>query len=144
MIKMLFLLLVPMFLFAQNQRISSVPFTSGSDTIANIDQQDTLQARLGYGGLGVGAWKTLAQAYNDTVYITVTDKKNEATKIFILSDETWWTWADYIDFRILSSADTITSTANTRIGDSRGAVTAFLKPDTTGTNTVYRLRVGGN
>lgn len=141
---MFFVLVFAVCGYSQVQRISSVPFTTGNDTIANIDQQDTLQARIGYSGLGVGPWKTLTSSVNDTVYITVTDKSNEAVKIFRLSDETWWTWADYIEFRILSASDTITSTSSTRIGDARGAVTGFLLPDTTGTNTVYRLRVGGN
>ena len=144
MIKKIFiiLLLLSVPLFAQ-QKVSYTAFASGSDTIANINQQDTLQYSITYSGLNWCAWENVTQCLQASAYISAADKTGEVTKVYDIANETDWTWAHLLRLRIVSAGDTITSSTMT-IGDVSGALTIFIQPDTTGTNTVYdKVRVGG-
>lgn len=143
MIKKTFIILILLssFLFAQEQ-IRAVPFTTGNDTIANINAADTLYYSITYSGLNWPDWIEVTQCVQDTVYITVSDKVNEATKIYDIANEAAWTWADIMKLRIVSAGDTITSNTIT-IGGAEGAITIFVQPDTIGTDTIYKVRVGG-
>lgn len=143
--KILFLLLLPLFLFAQKSVY--VPFVTGNDTIFSAGQ-DTLQIRIGITELGWGPWETPSKVLceNDTVYITADDKANEYTKIYRASDEDWWTWCHIMQLRILSQSDTLYS-RNLTIGDWEGAVSIFVQPtiygDATVDTVIYKVRVGG-
>ena len=143
MTKRIILIILALSAVAFGQRkIMSVPFTAGLDTIANITADDTLYYTVSYSGLNWPAWMTVTQCVQDTVYITASDKVNEVTKVYDLANESTWTWAEIMKLRIVSYGDTITS-KNITIGDAEGAITVFVQPDTVGTNTIYKVRVGG-
>ena len=143
----LLLLLLPVISFAQ-QKVFEVPFITGNDTIFTTSS-DSIDCRLGVAGLTQGYWETLSQvqAENDTAYVTLDDKTNDRTKVYILADETWWTWAQTIQFRIRAEDDTLTSKTMT-IGGCDGAVTLFVQPisygDATPDTILYKVRLGGN
>lgn len=140
-IALLLMLAVP--LFAQ-QRLSAVPFVTGNDTIANIDKQDTLYFQLSWSGLNwPGEWQQATICMQDTAFVTVEDKAAEVTKVFDLSGETKWAWAPIMRLRILSDADTLISNAVSLADLNLGTVSVFVQPDTSGTNTIYKVRVGG-
>ena len=120
---------------AQTSRIK-VPFISGNDTISQITDQDTVYWRGGVSGLNLPAWNVL------TNYVSAAEKVAETTQIYILVNEDMWTWYNIIQFRIDSKADTLDS-KNVTVGDTRGEWTLFVQPDTSGTNTIYKVRFGG-
>ena len=129
--KILFFLLIPAFLLAQ-VGVTETNLFSSADTVGSITTADSVEVRL-----GDGPWKLLTQSINDTAYVTVDDKIGEVTKVFILADEDYWTYTNNIKFRVINTGvDTITSNS-VQIGGLRGAVTLFIRPDITGTNTKY-------
>jgi len=143
---LIFILILCLPLLAQ-QKIRAVPFTTGSDTIDNIDAQDTLQFRGWYSELNAPDWIELSSEINDSLYVSAWSKISETTHIYNIANEDWWTWFNIGQLRIISSADTITSNTFS-IGDATGAITIFVQPDTVisttpDTVTVYKVRVGG-
>jgi len=135
------LLVLVSFSFGQ-QKVSAVPFIAGNDTIKNINAKDTLDYAITYSGLNWSAWMPVTKCVQDSVLILVTDKTGEVTKVYNIADEPNWTWAQIMRLRIRSSTGNIVSNS-IYIGDSEGAITVFVQPDTVGTNTIYKVRVGG-
>lgn len=136
------LLLFIFVLFAgsnQNRYETAVLFGSVNDTIPNITKQDTLCYRPWING-SAGNWHEM------TNYISAAEKTGETNQEYDFADHDDWMGAEYFDFKIKSGEDaneTITST--TFIGAwLNGAITGILIPDTSGTNTTYTLKVGGN
>lgn len=135
--KIILILLLPLFLMAQQpDRILSL-FPAGSDTITSITVQDTVQYRLWISGVA-------SDYYTLGTYVSAANKTGEQTVEISLSDDSNWMWAQFVDVKVYQGANAITS--NTfPIGRLNGAVTLFLKPDTVGTNTLYNQSViGGN
>ncbi len=128
------ILLFPMFIFAQTGILENL-FTSGSDTVGNDNKQDTLQWRL-ITDKHTGPWN------NVTSYIDTTEKQAENSLVFDLANESGWTWSGNIQLRILSNSDTITSRV-IGIGQTSGAITVFITPDTSNSKTIYDGEIGG-
>ena len=130
--KILFLLLIPVFLHAQTGYYQRI-FTS-SDTIASLTSSDSVEIQLADAS---GPWKLLTSSVNDTALITGDDKVAENLVIFSLANETWWTRVSRFRVRIYStSTDTITSNW-LNIPNTDGSFSLFVQPDTNGTNTYY-------
>ena len=128
--KILLFLIVPMFAFAQ-VGINTTLFSS-TDTIGTISTADSVQVQF-----NDGPWKLLTESVNDTAYVTTDDKVGEVTKIFVLADESYWTYTTSIKFRVINTGqDTAVSNA-VNVGQLRGALTLFIRPDTVGTTTYY-------
>jgi hypothetical protein len=141
---LIFLLLFTVPLFAQ-QKVAVIPFPATTDTINNLFAQDTVQFRGWYSGLTEPSWINLSSEVYDSVYVSNYCKLNEQTRVYNIANESWWTWFNIGQLRILSNADTITSVTFS-IGDASGAITIFVQPDTIAspdTATVYKVRVGG-
>jgi len=136
--KLIFILLVPLFVFGQRPMSTAIPFISGNDTIPNINVQDTVLWQGTVSGLN---WPATWHTFTD--YITVAEKVAEDTQVYILADETYWTWFQMIRFRIDGGATVLTSNPVT-VGATDGKITLFVQPDTIGTDTIYKVRVGGN
>ena len=137
--RILFLLLfLPLFVYGQAGIVQTL-FVA-TDTVGTITAPDTVEVKL-----GDGPWKILSESVNDTAYVTVDDKVGEVVQVFNLAAEDWWTYANNLQVRVYSTGtDTITS-KNVGIGGLRGAITLFLRPDTSGTNTTYtKSTVEGN
>ena len=138
--RIIFLIILPLFLFAQGQSEKPMaiqyPFTSGNDTVPNITEVDTVYWVGGISGLNWPAWNQFSN------YITAAEKTAEKTQVYDLAAETLWTWYDQIKFKIVSGSTTLESNV-IPIGRVSGAVTLFVQPDTTGTSTVYKVRFGG-
>ncbi len=123
--------------FPYNPPVKVVPFMTGNDVINSITSVDTIKWRPGYQGLNENAdWNII------TTYITATDKANEKTIFIPLSDESGWGWMDYVQFQISGNGQTLTSDKYF-IGGRAGAFSLFVQPDTSGTNTTYKVRLGG-
>ena len=139
--KLLWLLILPMFLFSQNRYISTDLFTAGSDTITSTTSQDTVDWRGWASGSGVGAWIPI------TDYITGAEKAAGTTLKYALSGETDWTWLEFLQIQIRGTGTKNTATSKTfPVGGLNGAVTLFITPDTTvGAFTLYTgSKIGGN
>ena len=129
------------FAIAQRQMSTAVPWISGNDTIPNVTHQDTIQWQGTVSGLNWPAtWNTM------TNYFSAAEKVAEDTQVYILADETYWTWFQMVRFRIDCMGSVLTSKPVT-IGSTSGAVTLFLQADTITvgdtTKTLYLGRVGG-
>lgn len=134
--KIIFILLFVIPLMAQRQTYFVADLSiSGSDTISNITNQDTVLYRLAIESAW-GLWQTL------TNYITAAEKTGETSQRYVLADELAWGWAEYIEFKIESGASVITSHSH-NIGGLLGALSIHITPDTTGTNTIYTFKLGG-
>jgi len=130
--RILLLLIIPVFVFGQAGWERTL-FPSGNDTIKSITTQDTIQWRIvSQSGLA-GPWN------NVTNYITAAEKTAETVQVVGLASETGWS-RGYIQLRIVASALSITSQKFGGLGDE-GSFTAFIKPDTVGTNTFYTTSV---
>jgi hypothetical protein len=129
--KLLFLLiLAPVLCFSQSYYKQPIFFSA--DTIGSITSSDTVEVRFHN-----GPWKLLTSSVNDTALITGDDKIAEGTVIFNMASETWWTYTSQMQIRIYSTGvDTVTSYPVLTSG-LNGAVTLFIIPDTSGTNTRY-------
>lgn len=124
--------------FSLAQSFRKPLFKAGADTCANTTSQDSLDWRIWASGGSATAWTTL------TDYITGAEKAAGTTVAYPLANESTWTWADFVQLRIRSQADTITSDVF-NIGLLRGAVTVFVTPDTSSTKTYYGgSKIGGN
>ena len=128
-------LLLPVFCFGQ-WKYKAALFPSTYDTMSSITTKDTIEVRLGVDGLW-GPWKQLTECNNDTADITGLDKRTETVKVYELADESWWTFTPYMQCRIRSHAGSDTISGTHGIGQLEGAVTLFIYPDTSGTNTDY-------
>ena len=134
------MLLFPLLVFPQNPYFNEVLLPAADDTTDEYTADDTLMWRVYIGGTSKPAWNM------PTDYITVAEKKAEATIVYKLSDETEWTWGEMLEIGIKSSTDS-TGFKTFRIGGLRGSVTVFITPDTllTDTKTLYeKSRIGGN
>ena len=130
--KILLFLLIPIFVFGQAPfRVQ--PFAA-ADTIGSITSQDSIQALFG----GGADWQLLTESLHDTAYVTANDKSSELELVFDLANESFWTYASKIRFRIVAfGTDTITSSWVHLPTSANGAATLHIKPDTVGTNTFY-------
>ena len=130
--KLIFILLLfPAFVFGQSGYSKSGIFAT-TDTLSSITSADSVYARMHN-----GPWQLLGECMNDTSYITAYNKTQEDTVIFIVSNESWWTYTDQLQIEIRSTnIDTIKSKPFL-VGGMDGAVTIFITPDTSGTNTFY-------
>ena len=128
-------LLLPVFCFGQ-WRYKAALFPSSYDTVSSINTKDTIEVRFIADAL-IGPWKQLSECNADTADITPKDKWTETTKVYELADEAWWTFTPYIEVRIRSHAGSDTISGVHGIGQLDGAVTLFIYPDTSGTNTDY-------
>jgi len=123
------LLLVPVFVFGQIGFIKT-PFAV-ADTIGSIAVDDSVYMRF-----GDGPWQLLTECQNDTAFVTVDDKLAEATQVFMIARESFYTYGP-LQFEIRATGtDTITSGKIQTLGN-QGAFTLFIRPDTVGTNTFY-------
>ena len=128
---MLFLLL-PVIAFSQVGLNTGIFESVANDTIASITVPDSVYVRI-----PSGPWKLLTSSMNDTAWVTVDDKLAETTLVFSLANESYWTYAPSLQFQIRATGtDTITSRTISTAGLD-GALTLFIKPDTSGTNTDY-------
>jgi len=134
------LLFLPVLLFSQ-VGVMKAPFAV-TDTIASVTTPDSVQVKL-----GDGPWKTLTESVNDTAWITADDKGAKTTVVFNLAAESWWTYSNSMTIRVFNTTVDTATSARVGIGALRGAITLFMRPDTTvGTgNTVYtKSTVEGN
>jgi len=125
--KLIFILLFLIPFMLQGQQISDKLFTNLTDTTENYSSNDTVDVQLiGFGG--GSAWHIL------TDYITAAEKLAETPLEYRLAGESWWTHAPTMKIRIRSAATTITSKPIS-IGQTQGAVTLWIVPDTVLVNT---------
>ena len=115
-------------LFGQQKELYTTPFVSGADTVGTLTTADSVYVLLAPGG----TWNLLTQSVNDTAMITADDKGAGTTVQFILANESYWTHANKMQFKIQNTGqDTVTSGwINT--GIYRGSFTLDIIPDTTG------------
>jgi len=129
---LILLLFIPVLAFGQ-VGITATSIFAAADTIGSITVPDSVEMKI-----GDGPWKLLTDCVNDTAYVTVDDKVGEVTQQFRLAGESWWTYGNSLKFRVFATGvDTVTS-KNIGIGGLQGALTLFLRPDTSGTNTTYQ------
>lgn len=136
MSKLLFLLLLLPALCMGQWKYKHALFPATYDTISSITTKDTIEVRFGIDAIR-GPWKQLTECNNDTADITAKDKTTETVKVYELANESWWTFAPLLEVRIRSHAGSDTITGTHSIGQLEGAVTLFIYPDTSGTNTDY-------
>ena len=123
--------------FGQNYMPIAVPFVSGNDTIPNLTQ-DTLAWRVIISGVDPPAWNDF------TDYITAAEKAAETTLVYDISNESNWTWGEYLQLKLYSGGTELTSNS-ILIGNTNGRITVFVQPDTlAGSKTLYKVRVSGN
>lgn len=131
--------------YPYHNRLEVYPFLSGSDTLGDPANVDTIAWQLRASGLNwPDSWN------KPTTYITAANKSNEASVNYHLENETLFGWADEIRIRILSaSGDTLTSGA-IFIGDREGKILLAVQPDTcttcsssAGDTTIYLVRLKG-
>jgi len=132
--KLLFLLIIPAFLFAQNP-INRKLFTNvDNDTIASITSEDSVYIQFTRDD---ASWQLLTSSLNDTAFVTADDKAAENVVQFSLASESYWTFASMMRFQIRSTGtDTITSRWIST-ASLNGALLLNIVPDTVGTNTDY-------
>ena len=147
--KLLLLLLVPIFVVGQAKMISLnggyvTLYGTANDTISNITKQDTLSWRKWIDGQS-GSWHDVT---GGDAYITAAEKTGETNQEYTMADEDYWTSCQWIEFAI-NSGDTasvgdILSGQGIVASHLKGAITVIVCPDTSGTNTTYTIKVGGN
>lgn len=124
-------LVLPILAFGQSGLYKSNLF-SATDTVGTIAAADSVEMRF-----HTGPWKLLTEAVNSSAMITVANKVAEATVIFRLAGEDYWTYTGNMQFRVFSTGtDTITSNV-VHCPNLSGAFTLFMVADTVGTNTYY-------
>ena len=129
--------------FAQNIR-HALPWISGNDTVFTTTA-DTLDIQFYASGLAGSVWEPLTQVLcsNDTVNVTADDKAAQSTKIYLLTDESFWTRSDRLRFRIRAEDDTLTS-AYIDIRNADGSAVLFVEPtiygDATPDTIIYKAR----
>ena len=138
--KLLWLLILPMFLFSQNRSFSSSLFTATSDSITNTTSQDTVDWVVWPSGGSLPAYTAI------TDYITAAEKAAGVSLIYAISSETGWTHGDYLKLRIRGTGTKNSITSKTfAISSLNGAITAFIVPDTTTGVTAYTgSKITGN
>jgi len=139
--KLIFIILLPILIFAQSRTLEISLWGTAADTIGNITVQDTLQYRKYIGG-SVGPWNSISTGSG---YISAAEKTAETTQEYDMTDDTNWGWMNAIEFRVKGGATAISTLVKAYgMGKYYGAFTVLLEPDTTGTVTIYTLKLGGN